>query len=121
MTILNLYERRHLYTLNALMKIQVWISDRFENLSFSRGFVVQNFNEESDNFVIINDISKWTTLLRMIPNLRIRRHFDTRNTFKKFQILNSGCLEKLSFVHGSIVELYKLESGNLDTIKDICK
>ena len=103
------------------MKSQVWISGCFENLSFRHGFIGQNFNQESDNFVIINNISKWTTLLWMFPNLRIRRHFDTRNTFKIFRMLNSGCLKKLSFVHGTIVELYKLARGNLDTIKDISK
>ena len=95
--------------------------DVSKNLSFSHGFIVEHFNQGRDNLVTMNDISEWTTLLLMIPNIGERRNFDTRNTFKKFQVLKSGYLGKLSFVHGSIVELYKLEKGNLDTIKDISK
>jgi len=57
----------------------------------------------------------------MIPMLGERRHFDTLNTHKKFQILISGCFRKLSFSHGSIVEHFKLEIDNFVTIKDISK
>ena len=121
MTISNLCERQHFDTLNTLKNVQIQILGHFENLSFSRGSIVEHFNQGRDNLVTMTDISKRITFLLMIPNLGERLHFDTRNTFKKVQILISGCFEKLSFIHGSIVELYKQERGSLTTIKDISK
>ena len=53
----NLGERRHLDTLN---KVQILISKVFGNLSFSQGGIVEEFKEVRDNFVTINDISKFT-------------------------------------------------------------
>ena len=72
MTISNLCEVQHFDALNTLTNIQVRISGCFENLSSSHGFIVEHFNQGRHNFVTINDISKWTTLLWMIPNLGIR-------------------------------------------------
>ena len=56
-----------------------------------------------------------------IPNLSERRHFDTLNTLKTVQILLSRSFEKLSFMHGSTVEHFKVESCNFDSINDIFK
>ena len=38
------------------------------------------------HFVTIKDISEYTNLLRTIPSLGERRHFDAQNTNKKVQI-----------------------------------
>jgi len=88
-------------------------------LSFSYGFLVEQFKQGIDNLVTMNDISKWTTMLLMIPNLSERRHFDTQNTFKDVQILIPRSFGKLSFIHGSTVEHWKQERGTFDAIKDI--
>ena len=121
MTILNLGERRHFYTPHALRKAQILISGSFEILGLSHESIVENFKQKSDNFDSINDISKNTNLMMTIPNLGEGRHFYTLYTLKKVQILISGSFEILGLSHESIVEHFKQESDNFDSINDISK
>ena len=69
MTIPNLGERRHFDTLDILEKMKILISASLGNLSFSHRGIVEEFNEERDNFVTINDISKFTNSIITTPNL----------------------------------------------------
>ena len=87
MTIPTLGERRHFDIRNTHKKIQILNSGCFRNLNFSHGSIVEHFNLDIDNSVTIKDISKNTNLLKTIPTLGERRHFDTINTHKKVQIL----------------------------------
>ena len=65
----NLGERTHFDTLDTLKKIKILISKSLGNLSFSHAGIVEEFKEERDNFVTINDISNFTNSIMMIPNL----------------------------------------------------
>ena len=56
-----------------------------------------------------------------IPNLCERRHFDTLYIVKKVQILISKCFQKLCFNRWSIVEHFKQERDNFDSINHIFK
>ena len=69
LTILNLGERRHFDTLDTLEKIKILISESLGNLSFSHRGIVEEFNEERDKFVTINDISNFTNSIITVPNL----------------------------------------------------
>jgi len=69
LTIQNVGERRHFDTLDTLEKIKILISESLGNLSFSHGGIVEEFKEERDNFVTINDISNFTNSIMTIPNL----------------------------------------------------
>ena len=54
-----------------------------------------------------------TYLLLTIPNVSVRRHFDTLNELKKVYIQISGSFENLSFSHEFIiVEHFKHERDN---------
>ena len=99
--------------------MQILISGSFENLSLGHASIVEHLKHEKDNLVSINDISKNTNLVMPIPNLGERRHLYTRYTLKKAKILISGSFEILSFSHESIVENFKKESDNFDSIHDI--
>jgi len=67
--IANLDERRHFDTLDTLEKIKILISESLGNLSFSHRGIVEEFNEEREKFVTINDISKFTNSIITVPNL----------------------------------------------------
>ena len=95
------------------------ISRCFQNLSFSHVSIIEHLKQEIDNFVTFKHISRCTDFLTTIPTLGERWHFDTLNTYKKVQILISGCFLNLSFSHGSIVEHFKQEIDNFVMIKDI--
>ena len=69
LTIPNLGERRHFDTLDTLEKIKILISKSLGNLSFSHRGIVEEFNEERDKFVTINDISNFTNSIITVPNL----------------------------------------------------
>ena len=69
MTALNLGKRRHFDTLNTLKKMQILISKSFGNLSFCHASMVEHLKQEKDNFVTINDNSKYTNLLMRIQIL----------------------------------------------------
>ena len=114
MMIPNLGKRRHFDTLYTLKKVQILILGSFEILCFSHESILEHFEQESDGFDSIDDISKYTNLMMMISNLGERRHFDTLNTLKAVKTLLSGSFEKLSFMHGSRVQ-------HFDSINDIFK
>ena len=65
----NLGEIRHFDTLNTQKKFLILISGCFRNLSFSHGGIVEEFKEERDNFVTINEILKFINLIMTIPSL----------------------------------------------------
>jgi len=83
MTIPYLGERRHFNTLNTLKKVEILISTCVGKFSFTHVSIIEHFKHERDNFVIINDFSKCTNFILMIPYLREIRHFHTLNILKK--------------------------------------
>jgi len=102
-------ERRLFETLNTLKKVKILISGRFWNFSFSHGCLVEHFKQERDDFVTINDTSKYTDWLMHITILGERWLFDRWNTLKKVQILISRRFWNLSFGHGCLVEHFEKE------------
>ena len=69
MTALNLGKRGHFDSLNTLKKVQILISKTFGNLSFGHASMVEHLEQEKDNFVTINDNSKFTNFLTRIQIL----------------------------------------------------
>ena len=65
----NLGKRRHFDSLNILKKVQILILKCFGNLSFCHASMVEHLKQEKDNFVTVNDISKYTNLLMTIQIL----------------------------------------------------
>ena len=86
-----------MYTLHTLEKIKILISKSLGNLSFTHRGIAEEFIEERDNFVTINDISKFTNSIMTIPNLWESGHFEILNNVKKLQIFIFRCIGNMSF------------------------
>ena len=107
LTIPNLAERWHFYTLNTLKKVQIPFSGCSWNLGVSHGSIVEHFKQQRVTFITVKDIWKYTNFLLMIPSLVERWYFYTLNALKKVQISISCYFGTLRFTHGSIVEHFK--------------
>jgi len=85
-TIPNEGERGYFDILNQHLKVRIQILECFKNLSFSHRSIVEHVQKLRDDCVKINDISKNSNFLLIIPNEGERGHFEIINQHLKVQI-----------------------------------